>query len=102
MKIRKLTKKEVSTLVTATGTLVVAAGTGILIGMVLRVSRDNPTRFLTDNLKYDILHDLFRYNKVGIQLSDAVSEDDYNTVMNLFDTNNVRFLFQQKSGTYVI
>ncbi len=102
MKIRKLTKKEVSTLVAATGTLVVAAGTGILIGMVLRVSRDNPTRFLTDNLKYDILHALFRENKVAIQLSDAVSKDDYDTFMNLFDNLNVRFLYKHKEGTYVI
>lgn len=95
MKIRRLTKKEVST-------LVAAAGTGVLIGITLRISRNNPTSFLTEKLTYDIIHDLFRDNKVGIQLSDAVSEVDYNTVMNLFDTNNIRFLYNDKGAHYVI
>ena len=77
MKIRKLTKKEVSTLVTVTGTLVAAAGTGVLIGMLIRQLIPNVnTDYLSDKKLDNILADLVYKERLSICIDASTSTSD--------------------------
>jgi hypothetical protein len=83
MKIRKLTKKEVSTLVAATGTLVAAAGTGMLIGMVIRQLKTNVnTDYFSDKKLDNILADLVNKQRLAVYIDASAPIDQRESIMN--------------------
>jgi len=76
MKIRKLTKKEALKLVEFTGTLVVATGTGMLIGMVIRQLKTNVnTDYLSDKKLDNILADLVNKQRLTVYVADSAPID---------------------------
>jgi hypothetical protein len=82
MKIRRLTKKEVSKLVAATGTLVAAAGTGVLIGMLIRqLSPNVNTDYLSDKKLDNILADLVRKERLAVFIDASASSDQRESIM---------------------